>query len=215
MHDLDRTTLEIGEENNFEFPEEFEFGQQETPFNEVEEEELAAQLLEITEEEELDQFIGGLIKKVSKAARGVIKSPLGRSLGGLLKGAIKKGLPIAGGAIGGMIAPGAGSAIGSRLASSAGQIFGLELESLDSEEQEFEVARKLVRLAGTAVQNAVQAPAGTADPQATAKAAVVAAAKTHAPGLLGPSSASGARKNGRSASGRWYRRGNKIIIVGV
>jgi hypothetical protein len=47
MHDLDRTTLELGEENmNFEFPEEFEFGQQETPFSEVEEEELAAQLLE-------------------------------------------------------------------------------------------------------------------------------------------------------------------------
>lgn len=76
MHDLDRTTLEIGEETtNFEFPEEFEFGQQESPFGEVEEEELAAQLLEITDESELDQFIGGLIKKVSKAARGVIRSP--------------------------------------------------------------------------------------------------------------------------------------------
>jgi hypothetical protein len=143
MHDLDRTTLEIGDETeNFEFPEEFEFGQQESPFNEVEEEELAAQLLEITDEAELDQFIGGLIKKVSKAARGVIRSPLGRHVGGLVKGAIKKALPIAGGALGGMIAPGIGNTIGSKLGSAAGQIFGLELENLGTEEQEFEVAKE-------------------------------------------------------------------------
>jgi hypothetical protein len=215
MHDLDRTTLELGEENmNFEFPEEFEFGQQETPFSEVEEEELAAQLLEITEEEELDQFIGGLIKKVSKAARGVIKSPLGRNLGGLLKGAIKKALPAAGGAIGGMIAPGVGNAIGSRLASSAGQIFGLEVGNLETEDQEFEVARRLVRLAGTAVQNAAQSAGGAADPQGTAKAAVVAAARAHAPGLIGQAAGS-SRPHGRRASGQWYRRGNRIIIVGA
>jgi hypothetical protein len=215
MHDLDRTTLEIGEETtDFEFPEEFEFGEQEYPFNEVEEEELAAQLLEITDEAELDQFIGGLIKKVSKAARRVIKTPLGRNLGGFIKGAIKKALPIAGGAIGGAIAPGSGSAIGSRLASTAGRIFGFELETLGEEEQEFEVARRLVRLAGTAVQNAAQSPAATSNPQAAAKAAVVSAAKAHAPGLVGPSG-TGASKNARGASGQWYRRGNKIVIVGA
>ena len=215
MHDLDRTTLEIGEEiTNFEFPEEFEFGQQESPFSEAEEEELAAQLLEITDEAELDQFIGGLIKKVAKAARSVIKSPIGQQVGGLIKGAIKKALPIAGGAIGGAIAPGAGSAIGARLASSAGKIFGLELESLAEEEQEFEIARRLVRLAGSAVQNLAQSQGETSDPQAAAKAAVVAAAKTHAPGLVGGSSGSSAPRNGR-ATGRWYRRGSRIIVVGA
>jgi hypothetical protein len=216
MHDLDRTTLEIGDETeNFEFPEEFEFGQQESPFNEVEEEELAAQLLEITDEAELDQFIGGLIKKVSKAARGVIQSPLGRHLGGLVKGAIKKALPIAGGALGGMIAPGVGNTIGSKLGSAAGQIFGLELENLGTEEQEFEVAKRLVRLAGTAVQNAAQGTANAADPRSAAKAAVVAAAKAHAPGLIGAAPGGGPRRNGRAATGRWYRRGGKIIVVGA
>ena len=139
MHDLDRTTLEIGEETtNFEFPEEFEYGQQESPFSESEEEELAAQLLEITDEGELDQFIGGLIRKVAKAARGAIKGPIGQQLGGLIKGAVKKALPIAGSAIGGAISPGSGSAIGARLATSAGKIFGLELESMGEEEQEIE-----------------------------------------------------------------------------
>ena len=215
MHDLDRTTLEIGEETDeFEFPEEFEFEQQESPFNESEEEELAAQLLEVTDEAELDQFIGGLIKKVSRAARSVIKSPLGRQLGGFLKGAIKKALPIAGGAIGGAIAPGAGRAIGSQLASKAGQIFGLELESLGEEEQEFEIARRLVRLAGTAIQNAAQEQPDAADPQAAARAAVVAAAKTHAPGLVRPPQGGSSARRGR-ASGRWFRRGGQIVVVGV
>jgi hypothetical protein len=213
MHDLDRTTLEIGEQTDeFELPEEFEF-EQESPFNETEEEELAAQLLEITDEAELDQFIGGLIKKVSSAARGVIKSPLGRQLGGLLKGAIKKALPIAGSAIAGAIAPG-GSAIGSRLATTAGQIFGLEVENLGEEEQEFEVARRLVRLAGTAVQNAAQKEPDTADPQSAAKAAVVAAAKAHAPGLVRSPQSNQAPRRSR-ASGKWYRRGGQIVIVGV
>lgn len=214
MHDLDRTTLEIGEETtNFEFPEEFEFDQQESPFTESEEEELAGQLLEITEEAELDQFIGSLIKKVSRAARGVLKTPLGQKLGGFIKGAIKKALPIAGGAIGGAIVPGAGRAIGSRLASSAGKIFGLELESLGEEEQEFEVARRLVRLAGTAVQNAAQSGSDSSDSHSAAKAAMLAAAKAHAPGLVAPPAVS-AGGQGR-ASGRWYRRGGKIILVGV
>lgn len=215
MHDLDRTTLEIGEENDeFEFPEEFEFEQQESPFNETEEEELAAQLLEITDEAELDQFIGGLIKKVSKAARTVIKSPIGQQLGGYLKGAIKKALPIAGGAIGGAIAPGVGNAIGSRLGSAAGQIFGLEVENLGEEEQEFEVARRLVRLAGTAVQNATQAQPDATDPKSSAKAAVLAAAKTHAPGLVRPPQSANPPRRSR-ASGRWYRRGGQIVVVGV
>lgn len=215
MHDLDRTTLEIGEEaTEFEFPEELEFGEQDSPFNEFEEEELASQLLEITDEAELDQFIGSLIKKVSKAARRVIKSPLGGQLGGLIKGAIKKALPAAGRAIGGAIAPGAGGSIGARLGASAGKIFGLELESMESDEMEFEVAKRLVRLAGSAVQKAAQSPAAATDPQSTAKAAVIAAAKTHAPGLIG-APGTDASKNGRAASGRWYRRAGKIILVGA
>jgi uncharacterized protein (DUF697 family) len=215
MHDLDRTTLEIGDEiTNFEFPQELEFGDQESPFNEVEEAELAAELLEITDEAELDQFIGSLIKKAGKAARGLIRSPLGRHVGGLIKGAIKKGLPLAGSALGGAIAPGVGNAIGSKLGSAAGQIFGLELESAGAEEMEFEVARKLVRLAGSAVQNVAQA-ADTTDPKAAATAAVVAAAKTHAPGLVGANTGGGRSSNGRPTSGRWYRRGSKIIVVGL
>jgi hypothetical protein len=228
MHDLDRTQAEFepeeGLEGEFE-PEEglqgedFEFdagelGDQESPFSEGEEMELASQLLEISDEAELDQFLGGLIKRAGR----FIKSPVGRALGGLLKGVAKKALPIVGGALGSMVAPGIGTAIGSKLASSAGSMFGLELEGMSQEDQEFEVARRYVRLAGSAAQKAAQAPA-TAAPSAAAKAAVIEAAKQHAPGLLsriqrpyGTPATYGGRLR---RSGRWLRRGNKIVLYGV
>ena len=99
----------------------------ESPFDEVEEMEYATQLLEVTEEAELDQFIGDLFRKAASAAGRVIKSPIGRQLGGMVKGAIKKALPGVGAAIGGYLAPGAGAAVGSKLASKAGDLLGLEL----------------------------------------------------------------------------------------
>ena len=42
--------------------------------------------------------------------RKVIKSPIGRALGGILKGVAKKALPVVGGALGSMVAPGVGTA---------------------------------------------------------------------------------------------------------
>jgi len=216
MHDLDRTTMEISDEaDSFEFPEAQEYGNQgESAFTQDEVEELAANLMEITDEQELDQFLGGLFRKAKSFVGGALKSPLLRPLGGFLKGAIKKALPIAGGALGNLVAPGIGGQIGSRLASGAGSLLGLEYEGLAPEDQEFEVAKGLVKMAGTAIQKAAQAPAAS-DPQAAAKAAVIAAAKAHVPGLLQPRTAAGTGLSGRPRSGRWYRRGGRIVLVGV
>ena len=93
------------------------------------------------------------------------------------------------------------------------------VERMGEEEQEFEIARRLIRLAGAAVQNATQMELETADPKAAAKTAVVAAAKAHAPGLVtsasnGRSPSGGGAKGGR-ATGMWYRRGSRIIITGA
>jgi hypothetical protein len=194
----------------------------ESLFGEAEELELAAELLEVTDEAELDQFIGGLLKRAARTVGKVIRSPLGRQVGGLVKGAIRKALPGVGAAIGGAI-PGVGRALGGQLAGQAGQLLGLELEGLNPEDQEFEAAKQLVRLAGSAVQNAVQAPA-TASPVATAQTAVAKAAQRHAPGLLRPRggsgqadgpSASGSCSCGRHTSGRWLRRGGQIVLLGA
>ena len=101
----------------------------------------------------------------------------------------------------------AGGAIGGKLASAVGRIFGLELEGMSGEDQEFEVARRFVRLAASAAQKA-----------AAARSAVAAAARRHAPGLLSPSvggTLSTAYGGGRARWGRWVRRGRKIIVLGA
>jgi uncharacterized protein (DUF697 family) len=204
------------EADQFEFTDESElFGgtEMESTFDEVEEMEMAAGLLEVTDEAELDQFLGNLIKRAGRAVGRVVKSPVGRALGGILKGAAKKALPIVGGAIGTAIGGPAGGAIGGKLASTAGRIFGLELEGLSPEDQEFEMARRFVRFAGTAAKNAALA-SPTTPPQAAAQAAAVAAAQQHAPGLLRAAGASAkGMATGVSRSGRWIRRGRNIILA--
>jgi hypothetical protein len=228
-----------GEDTEFDESEDFEFGGEEVgsfeateELDETEEMELASQLLEITEEAELDQFIGRLIKRAGRAVGRIARSDAGRALGGILKGAARKALPIVGGAIGGYVGGPAGSRVGSQIAANAGDLLGVELEGLSEEDQEFEVARRLVRFSDAAAKNLASTPASTS-PQQAATAAAIAAAKRHAPGMIharGRSSGSSAEgcahcgkaggrgshscpKCGKPRGGRWVRRGPHIIIV--
>jgi uncharacterized protein (DUF697 family) len=205
MHDLDHRSMEMSGES-FEFTAEGE----EEVFSETELQELAAEMLSVTQEAELNHFLGGLIKKAAGAVGKLVSSPMGQQLGGMLKGAAKKALPMAGRAIGDWVAPGAGGSIGERLGQQAGSMFGLETEGLSHEDREFEVAKQFVRLAADATKNAVSAP-DTANPASVAQAAVTQAAQKFAPGLLSPA----ARPQGGGVSGRWVRKGRKIVIYGV
>ena len=214
MHDIDRTQMESWEAEPGEF--EYETYQEfEGPFNEVEEMELASQLLEVTDEAELDQFLGSLFKKASRAVGSFMKGPVGKQLGGMLKGIAKKALPLAGGALGSFIPiPGVGTAVGTALGSAASNLFELELEGLSAEDQEFEVARQFVKLAGEAAKQAAQTPPNV-PPTEAAKQAVITAAQQYAPGLLKQTPASSMSSGGRGRSGRWIRRGNKIVLYGA
>jgi len=233
MHNIDRTNLEsnygeysgeyTGEYGGNEFG--YETGEQESEtygeytqegaFSEADEMELAAELLSVSNEAELDQFLGKLFKK----AGAFIKGPVGQKLLGGLKSIAKKALPTLGGAFGNLIAPGIGGAIGSNLASQAGSMFGLELEGLSYEDQEFEVAKQIVRLGGAAASNAAQA-GSTAPAAEAAKAALTAAAQQFAPGLLRNGAAQSQGTQGRQGArcrhantGRWIRRGKAIVIL--
>jgi len=202
-------------ENTFEFnpemtsyeSEQYEFGQPEMGevFNENELMELAAELLEISNEAELDYFLGSLISKVGGAIRKAVKSPIGRAVGGVLKGVAKKALPIAGGALGGYFGGPLGAKIGSGLASAAGSALGLELEGLSQGELEFEGGKQFVRFAADTIKNAASAPPHI-DPRAAAQAAAVKAAQKYAPKLL-PHHA------GKSRGGRWIRQGRNILVI--
>jgi hypothetical protein len=218
MHDIDRTLTEFEPEveeyeGDYEY-EDYEVGDSEAVFDEAEEMDLASELLSVSDEAELDQFLGKLIRRAGQAVGRFARSSTGRALGGILKSAARQALPIAGRALGTAFGGPVGGALGGQVAQMAGRAFGLELEGLSPEDQEFEVARRFVRLAGAAASNAAMAPA-SASPGTAARAAMVAAARRHAPGLVRavPPTAMGVGFGGRS--GRWIRRGRRIVLLGV
>ncbi|MEA2271597.1 MAG: hypothetical protein QOI98_305 [Solirubrobacteraceae bacterium] len=236
----------------------------ESPLSETQEMELTAELLEVSSEEELEEFLGNLFRGVAKSVGGFIRSPVGRALGGALKGIAKKALPVVGGALGSFVAPGIGTSIGSKLGSLASGLFEMELEGMNPEQAQFEVARRVVQLAATSAATAAKAPP-SAPPAKVARVAITEAARQHAPGLLrGTTAGAGgpARRqpngfgtrpggrplgaaafpgggtsvavggyagnggahaepyadsspHGRPQSGRWMRRGRKIVLLGV
>jgi hypothetical protein len=211
MHDLDRTMFEIGEiaseyEGSYESESAYE-GLLGGELHDGRELELASGLLEVSSEQELEQFLGDLVRSAAGAAGRFAGSPAGRQLIGVLRGAAKKSLPIVGRAAGEWVRPGGGAA-GARLAQSAGNLFGLELEGLSNEDRELETAKAFVRFATDASRAAATAP--PAPPAQVVRAAVTSAARRHAPGLLEPA---GGRR-GRHGSGRWVRRGNTIVVYG-
>ncbi len=222
MHDLDRVMFETGNELAGEGPHQ-EFleilGESESEAETLEaaqeyetyETELATELLEVSNEAELEQFLGNLISRAAGAARSFAASPTGRQLGGILKDAAKKALPVVGGAVGNWASPGGGGQKwGQRIGAAAGDLLGLELEGLSNEDRELEVARGFVRFANAAARNAARAPR-TAPPAAVVGQAVQQAAAQYAPGLLATYTAPGYRRH----SGRWVRKGDAIVLYGV
>ncbi|HKP87227.1 MAG TPA: hypothetical protein VJZ26_14075 [Blastocatellia bacterium] len=208
-------------------PERFEFafedetevyGETESPFSEAEEMELALELLEISSEAELDHFLGNVFKKVGQGLKKIAKP-----LGGILKSVAKKALPIVGGALGSFIPiPGVGTMIGRAVGTAASNLFEVELEGMSQEEQELEMARRYVRLAGGAAVRAARAPSGIS-PYAAARWGVRSAAQRYAPGLYrrrprrprGPVSRGyypGYAVEPSLVNGRWIRRGPTIEI---
>lgn len=201
MHDLDRTLRTYDSETDGEAVwGENEYALESQPISEEEEIDLAAELLTLSGEEELDQFLGKLLRKAGRFVK-----PLAKTL-----------LPIAGKVVGTYFGGPAGGALGGKLASMATRLFEIDMETMGAEEVDLEVARRFVRLASAAAQNAAKASPGT-DPRDVARSAVARAAKTHAPGLLrragsGTASASFSEAGG---SGRWIRRNNRIVLLGV
>jgi hypothetical protein len=201
--------METYEAGEFEWSGEAEWGGE--VFSEAETMELAGELLEVTNEAELDRFLGDLIKKAGKAVGSFVRSPVGNAIGGWLKGAAKQLLPVAGGALGGFVGGPLGAQIGSGLASKAGSALGLEAE-MSQEDREFEGAKQFVKMAADAVKTATAAPAA-AHPVTVAKAAVKAAVEKHAPGLLSGNGVAHRPAGKLGHTGRWVRHGRNVVIV--
>ncbi|MED5613134.1 hypothetical protein [Janthinobacterium sp. P210005] len=180
-------------------------------FSEEEELQLAMELLEVSSEEELEQFLGNVFKSVWKGVKkaGATIAKVAKPLGGALKAVAKTALPFVGGALGSMIPiPGVGTALGSALGRAASNALELELEGEAEGEapadRELELARRFVRIAGQAARLA-------ADGDGSARA--VESALTRALHQQLPHFRSAAPQ-GEEESGRWRRRGNRIVVMG-
>jgi hypothetical protein len=193
----------------------------ESPFSEGEEQELAAELLGVTNDQELDQLLGALLRRAASAVGGNLHSAVGHALGGLAKGAVRKVLP-------GMGLSFDSSAAGdmSQLVPGAGRLLGFEGEGMSAEDQELNAATQLVRLAGSAAAQAAANPSAGA-PTEVARQAMVQAAQRHAPGLVRSAPHQHSHRSGctggnggecscqRAKTGSWERRGRAVILHGV
>jgi hypothetical protein len=229
MHDLDRTLnefeSEFGTDGEYEFDGEQEgegegewLGEMDGEMDESEVTAMAAELLGVQDEEELEQFFGKLIKRAAGAARSFARSSAGRALGGILKTAAGKALPVVGGAIGGYFGGPGGAKFGSQAGRFVKGRLGWELEGGDQEE-ELEIARGLVKTAIAATRQAAHSPAA-AQSAAAVKRATLQAAQQHAPQLVrvlagARPSSGGARGQSGGQGGRWVRRGRMIVLLGV
>jgi hypothetical protein len=225
-HDIDRTQVGFAQGAG-------EYGPSSggSVLNEEENANLAAGLMEVGSEQELDNFLGDVISGVANTVGKFISSPTGQALGSGLKDVAKQLLPAAGQALGTYLGGPAGGQIGGTLGSAAGGL--LEAET---EERDWEAAHQFVKLAAEATRNAAEMPGG--DPHAVAKKAIVEAAKVHAPHLVGYLMGGGPgyghhgyghegyghqghegcgchQHHGQRHHGHWYRQGERIVLVGI
>ena len=208
--------------------------------SEDEEVELAMELLGVSNEQELDQFLGKLVRRIGRGLKkvGSVAGKVLKPLGGALRGLAKKALPFVGGALGSFIPiPGVGTAIGTAVGSAVGKALEMEAGELEQDEAEFEMARRVVRIAADASQQALAASSRAAAPEAIVREALLAAVRAHVPqvneaemeagrafgeadfgesGLtmeeevhhLGPYGG-----QARPVTGQWRRRGRRIALI--
>lgn len=212
MHDIDKTLQELDQISS-ETLEEIGLSEEgETDFNmemldelpnlaEENEIDLASELLTVSSDQELDQFLGNIFKKIKS-------SPIFKAAVPWFKKIAKKALPIAGKAIGAYFGGPVGAKLGGSLGQFATRLFEVDLEGLSPDDRDMEIARRYVRFATAAADKLSNIPPNRTN-AAVIKQAIKDAAQTHAPGLVS--------RNGRNGlqRGRWIRRGNRIILLGV
>ena len=125
---------------NYEYQETFEYGpEMEGEFmQEMNEYELAHELLSLEGEEELEYFLGSLFKKALGGAKALYNSPMGQQLKGQaisgLKSIGRQALPGLGRKLGGQLLGDRGAQWGAKLGNMAVQGLGLEFEGASPDE---------------------------------------------------------------------------------
>ena len=145
--------------------------------------ELAAELLDVINESELEGFLGRLVAETAQNAGGRIPPSTGRGLVAVLSKTAKRTLPTLTAALGDGTEPVA--VAGLSAAETAARVYGMELEGMSAEDRDYEIARQFVRFGQAAAAQAARAPAA-APAVGVVDAAVTGAGREFAPGLLPP-----------------------------
>lgn len=172
-------------------------------FSEEQELELALELLEISSEEELDQFLGKMLKGAWKGIKkvGSAVGKIAKPFAGVLKSIAKKALPFVGGALGSFIPiPGVGTALGSAVGGALSKALEMEFEGAGADERELEMAKRFVRFSADAARLAANG-SGTEE---EVRQALMQSLQWNAPGY--------AQEQMLGQSGRWNRSGNSIVL---
>ena len=214
MHDLDRQQLERQEELGG-------YGEATGPSGELTEAQelaLASEVLEITSEEELEQFLGDLWNSTKAAASKVYNSGVVQAAIPGLKAVGAAVLPKAAAWLADRYAPGTGGIASAGVQAAVDQWLKEELEGLSGEDREFEAARRYVRFVDDTFRRAAQVP-DRVPPTVAAQVVLRDAAREHVPGLVpflvqlqNGGTANGGEAVEAAASGSWTRQGSAIVL---
>ncbi|WML91885.1 hypothetical protein RCF98_05980 [Thiothrix lacustris] len=214
MHDIDGTLLrgvqsewendgesEWGAENEWETQDEFEFETADEFEAEADldpEDALASEMLELESEAEMEQFLGGLIRRAAKRA-----VPLAKQAGRFLYKTAQPHLKQAWKGIGNDLVNKGSDAARGWVDQSASRLFG-EMPSAAKNRAALNVARKVVQAAQTTGKQMARLPPSS--PPAAVKTIVTKACQQYFPPM--ERGVSGKR-------GTWVRQGNKVILFGL
>ena len=169
------------------------------------EREFAADMLELEDERGIAEFLASLVAKTATGGPRLLHTALGQSLVGALEQAARRVLPIHSTSLSGPTSNALGVTSVNDLKRKAAELFGIELEGLSSEDKEFALAQQFVRFAADTIRRSTDSET-RGDPSRTVEAALVQAAREHAPGLLAQHALR------LPLQGRWRRSGNRIIV---
>jgi hypothetical protein len=205
MLDIDKTLAELANDEEPSFDEEPDNEAWDESFDEgvilsdEEVSELAVELANVQDEADLEEFIGNVFRRVKNKVGKFARSAVGKKLLGALKSVAKQALPALAGAAGTFIGGPLGGSIGSKI----GGAISSRLEQ--SDEGAIEAAEQFVRFAAEAASVAAKA-SPSAPANAIMRAALQRASRRHPLGRA---------RTGLGVSGRWLRRGNRIVLFGV
>ena len=116
--------------------------------------ELAAALLDVVNEYQLEDFVSGLVADAARSAGRRLPAGTGRGLAASLRQTAVRTLPALSVALGDEGRPPAPVA-----AQSAARLFGVETEGMSAEDRDFEIARRFISFAQAEAVRAADAPA--------------------------------------------------------